>query len=178
MIPMKTLVIHPTDYSTDFLTKIYEGKDWTVINKKPSKKVLKEAIKTHDRIIMLGHGCEKGLFDSNYDTVIDSNYVYLLREKTCVGIWCNADVFFKKYGLKGLFTGMMISENDEAYMFDVNHIYGDIDNSNLAFSLAMRDNIADSGDGVYHVEKIISEYEDRATNHIVDFNKQRIYYNE
>ncbi len=32
--------------------------------------------------------------------------------------------------------------------------------------------------GVYHVEKIISEYEYRVTNHIVDFNKQRIYYNE
>jgi hypothetical protein len=28
---------------------------------------------------MMGHGCEKGLFDSNFDTVIDSNYVYLLK---------------------------------------------------------------------------------------------------
>jgi hypothetical protein len=176
MLPMRTLVIHPTDYSTDFLCKIYEGRDWTVVRDKPSKKTLKEAIKQHDRIIMLGHGCEKGLFNSNYDTVIDSNYVYLLREKTCVGIWCNADVFFKKYKLKGLFTGMMISENDEAYMFNVHHVYGDIDQSNFHFSRVMSDNIKNSGDGVYHLDKIKVEYGNLTENQIVTFNKERIFY--
>lgn len=178
MIPIRTLVIHPKDYSTDFLIHIYEGTDWTVITKNPGKRLLRDLIKRHDRIIMLGHGCEKGLFDSNFNIVVDSKLVYLLREKTCVGIWCNADVFFNKYGLNGLFTGMMISEQDEAYMFDINHIYGDIDDSNLAFSQTMRDHIGNSGDGVYNINKIISDYENRVSNHIVEFNKMRIYYNE
>jgi hypothetical protein len=51
---MKTLVIHPKDSTTDFLSVIYSDKDWTIINTNISKKVLKEQIKTHDRIVMLG----------------------------------------------------------------------------------------------------------------------------
>lgn len=176
MMPMRTLVIHPRDYSTDFLARIYEDKDWTLITKNPGKRLLKEAIKAHDRIIMMGHGCDKGLFDADFNTVVDSNLVYLLREKTCVAIWCNADKFFEKYELQGLYTGMIISDQDEAYMFDVNHIYGDIDNSNVAFAMSMKTAIQESGDGVYHANQIISEYEDRAQNHIVDFNKERIFY--
>jgi hypothetical protein len=50
---MKTLVIHPQDYSTDFLCKIYKDTDWTVINSTVSKKFLKDSIKSHDRIIMI-----------------------------------------------------------------------------------------------------------------------------
>ena len=44
---MKTLIIHPKDSTTDFLSEIYSHKDWTVINTNTSKKVLKEQIKTH-----------------------------------------------------------------------------------------------------------------------------------
>lgn len=83
-----TLVIHPKDQTTDFLSEIYLDKNWTVINTNTSKKFLKEQILTHDRIVMLGHGTEKGLL--GYDRyIIDSTLVYLLREKECVCIWCN-----------------------------------------------------------------------------------------
>jgi len=52
---MKTLVIHPFDVTTGFLSVIYEGKkDWTVIDTNVSSKFLKEQIKNHNRIIMLG----------------------------------------------------------------------------------------------------------------------------
>ena len=40
----------------------------------------------------MGHGCDRGLFNSNFDVVIDSNLVYLLRDKDCIAIWCNADM--------------------------------------------------------------------------------------
>lgn len=175
---MKTLVIHPKDYSTDFLAKIYQDKDWTIMTENFSKKALKEAIKYHQRIIMMGHGCEEGLFDGKFNSIIDSNYVYLLREKTCVAIWCNADVFFNKYSLKGLYTGMIISESDEAYLFSVFHCYDDIQNSNKAFADAMAVNIGESGDGVYHVDKIKIDYGLLAESNVVDFNKDKIYYNE
>jgi len=54
---MKTLVIHPYDESTKFLSLIYEGKeDWTIITENASKRLIFESLKEHDRIIMLGHG--------------------------------------------------------------------------------------------------------------------------
>ena len=68
---MKTLVIHPIDPTTHFLEKIYEGKDWTILRPGKSssvmhvsKKDIKEAIKDHDRIVMLGHGTQDGLLGS------------------------------------------------------------------------------------------------------------------
>src|SRR5690606_14597319 len=101
-----------------FLSDIYLDKNYTIITTNTSKSFLKEQIQSHDRIVMLGHGNENGLF--GFDRfVIDSNFVYLLREKICVCIWCNADVFVKKYRLKGFYTGMIISEYDEALLYCV-----------------------------------------------------------
>lgn len=137
---MKTLVIHPKDQTTDFLREIYVGKDWTVIDFNPSSKILKEQIKKHDRIVMLGHGSEKGLFGFNR-MVIDSTLVYLLREKQCVAIWCNANVFVEKYNLKGFYTGMIISEYEEALMYCIPADSFWIDQSNTDFSLAIKNSI-------------------------------------
>ena len=115
---MKTLVIHQKDSSTDFLKPIYADLDCQVITDiRVSDKALVAAIKANDRIIMLGHGTEVGLLcgdQSRY--IIDSTLVYLLREKSCVCIWCNADVFVRKYKLKGLFTGMIVSEIGRAHV--------------------------------------------------------------
>jgi hypothetical protein len=88
MKTLKTLVIHPKDKSTDFLSIIYSDKDWTVISDiHPKKRLLKEAIKSHDRIVMLGHGSQEGLMNSDFNTIIDSKMVYLLRDKINVAIW-------------------------------------------------------------------------------------------
>ena len=169
---MKTLVIHPKDESTDFLCKIYKDHDWTIINSTVPKRVMKDAIKSHDRIIMMGHGCERGLFNSNFDTVIDSNYVYLLREKDCIAIWCNADVFFLKYGLKGLYTGMIISDYTEAQYESVTTTYHEIDESNFLFGKAMRDGITNDG---FDIDLIQDVYSSDNLNRVMDFNKNRIY---
>jgi hypothetical protein len=56
-----------------------------------------------------------------------SNYVYLLRDKIGVYIWCNANVFAEKYGLKGFYTGMIISEYEEALYECVNTTYHEIE---------------------------------------------------
>lgn len=171
---MKTLVIHPKDTSTDFLCKIYEDRGWTVINKTISKSLMKTLIKEHDRIIMMGHGCEKGLFNSNFDVVIDSNLVYLLREKYCIAIWCNADAFFLTYGLKGLYTGMIISDYTEAQYESVTTTYQEIEESNFLFAKAMNLGITKEGFNM----KIIQEvYSTDGLNRCMDFNKKRIYSN-
>lgn len=84
---IKTLIIHPSDPTTDFLKIIYEYKDWTVINDNISNSLLKEQIKNHDRIIMMGHGCELGLFGYKNRLMISSKHIYLLREKKSICIW-------------------------------------------------------------------------------------------
>jgi hypothetical protein len=168
-INMKTLVIHPKDSTTNFLSVIYSDKDWTVINTNTSKKILKEQIKTHDRIVMLGHGTEKGLI--GFDRlVIDSTWVFLLREKICVCIWCNADVFLEKYGLKGYYTGMIISEYEEAIMCCVPTNSFWISESNTDFALAIKNSIDDEN----MLEKAKLLYEGNTS--VVEFNRNNLYY--
>lgn len=166
---MKTLVIHPTDPTTDFLKVIYKDTDYTIINNIISKSKLRKEIKSHDRIIMLGHGYEKGLFNSEMNGVIDSNYVYLLREKQCVAVWCNADVFFLKYGLKGIYTGMIISEYIESMMYSVICDYKDIENANVGFAREMK-TLIETND----LDNFKLNYLD-IDNNVIEFNRHNVY---
>lgn len=165
---MKTLVIHPKDQTTDFLSVIYDNKDWTILNTNVSKSYLKTQIKSHDRIIMLGHGTDYGLIGFDH-FIINSQFVYLLRDKHCVCIWCNADVFFTKYKLKGFYTGMIISDLNESYYYSVPSSLDDIDYSNVLFAKSIKDSI-DSDDMLSKTKSIY-----KGGNSIIDFNKQNIY---
>lgn len=166
---MKTLVIHPKDPSTDFLSIIYKDKDWNIItDPKISKRKLRYHIKIHDRIIMLGHGNEFGLVHNNR-YLIDSTYVYLLREKECVCIWCNADQFVKKYNLIGLYSGMIISEIDEAYLYSVRTSIDDIEKSNELFANVISKYI-DNKD----INMIKSEYNSDVCE-VIKFNNENIF---
>lgn len=144
---MKTLVIHPFDSTTEFLKEIYKDQpEWTILNSPYiRKKELVEAIKSHDRIIMLGHGTEFGLLakitQNSFRFIIDSTFVYLLREKDLVGIWCNANVFFDKYKLKGFYTGMIVSEYEEALMYSLDTYFSDIEQSNFLFAKSVKESI-------------------------------------
>jgi hypothetical protein len=174
---MKTLVIHPDDRSTDFLKLIYEGKDWTIINDHNvcrSRKQITELIKSHDRIIMMGHGYPGGLFF----TCIDSGMVYLLREKFCVCIWCNADQFVNKYKLTGFFTGMFISEVGEAFANGIDAVNGvpvlqdEITYSNVLFAMELNKVIDEP-----NVHSLIKEsYKGVFENDVIRFNNDRLYY--
>jgi len=169
---MKTLVLHPKDSSTDFLSEIYKGTDWTVITSNKSKGDLKRIIKEYDRIIMLGHGSEEGLYDFTYKRfVINSDLVYLLREKQCVCIWCNANVFFEKYGLKGFYTGMIVSDIDEAYYFSLPCDWDSIVESNTLFSSSIKESI--NSDDMLHIAKMkyVSD-----VNPIINYNKNNLFY--
>lgn len=166
---MKTLVIHPKDTTTDFLTEIYSDKNWEVINTNPSKKNLREQIKAHDRIIMLGHGTKFGLIGFNR-LVIDSSWVYLLREKECICIWCHADLFVTKYKLRGFYTGMIISEQEEALDYAIQANANDILQSNLLFASAIKESI-NTKDMVANIKNIY-----KGNSAIIMFNKENIYY--
>lgn len=120
-----TLVIHPKDLTTDCLAVIYEGRGWDVIRDyNTSPQEVLEAIKSHERIIMLGHGTPGGLLaghDSSYGFtrfhhfIVGAMHAEELKKKQTFSIWCNSDAFFKKHGIHGLHTGMIISEEDEEW---------------------------------------------------------------
>ena len=60
---MKTLIIHPKDNTTSFLDIVYQPiENKTVITGGITKEELHELIKSHDRVMMMGHGSPFGLF--------------------------------------------------------------------------------------------------------------------
>lgn len=137
------IVIHPKDKTTSFLTKIYAGKkDVTLIDETWNNRRIREAIGSAPKeeiVMMLGHGYNGGLFAPYGDnqfarTIVNDRLVYLLKEHTCIGIWCNANEFAEKYNLKGLFSGMIISEKSEADMLGIDIIGENIYDCNRQFA--------------------------------------------
>lgn len=119
------LVIHPSDETTNMLKYVYKGKMYDVItNPNVSKEELKKQIKSHSKIIMLGHGTPNGLinplFAKNPFTfkgdiyLIDDSFADILKEKETISIWCYSDLYFKRHNMSGFHTGMIISEVKEA----------------------------------------------------------------
>ena len=153
----KTLIIHPKDDSTDFLKEIYKDLPNTIlIDFSLSKKDLKTLINMCHRIIMLGHGSSNGLFDSLQKSyLIDSDLAEWLKNKECIGIWCYASEFAKKYNIPGFWSGMYISEISEIYYvseirnacacISVSLIQSDIENSNFHLTSILSKHLANIG---------------------------------
>ena len=175
----KTLVIHPSDDSTDFLGRIYLEKGWTVIrdhkatNRSYSasgrgitRQQTVNLINEHDKIIMMGHGFPNGLFMTH----IDSSMADVLREKECVYIWCNADQYVKQHDLTGFYTGMFISEVSEAGWFGIETTQEEVDTSNHLFADVVAENIDKEN---FHL--LITESYD-GESEVIQYNHHRLYY--
>jgi hypothetical protein len=177
---MKTLIIHPDDRSTDFLKPIYENvTDAMILNGGATKDQVKELIVRHDRVIMLGHGSPFGLFSVGRFTgsngyIIDSTMVDALKHTECIFIWCNADQFVKKHNLKGLYSGMFISEVGEAtYCGLPGTPQSIVDTSNDSFARWMGENVNMALNEIYH--NTMDNYEVLAMdNPVADYNAQRL----
>jgi hypothetical protein len=134
----KILVIHPKDPETDFLIPIYENiEDKFVIREQVDDDLTivdKELSKPYETVIILGHGSPLGLHDMiNNTLVVHFAHARLLKNKNVIGIWCNADKFFEKYGIKGFCTGMFISELREAKYYGITTTAEEIQRSSTAF---------------------------------------------
>jgi hypothetical protein len=180
---MKTLIVHPEDRSTDFLKPIYENvSDATIIHGGVSKAQIKQLITEHDRIMMMGHGSPSGLFscakfggDNDYSAfIIDQTMVEELSSKECIFIWCNADQFVTKHNLKGLYSGMFISEVSEAHYCGLPGTPQSIvDTSNDSFARWMGENVNMTLNEIYH--NTMDNYEVLAMdNPVADYNAQRL----
>lgn len=125
------LVIHPKDRTTAVLQLLYEGLEAQVVAGDCSNREMGRLLhhaNTGERIMLLGHGADKGLFYRKDDTksgfdkiIVGHPQAYLLRRHhgSMVGIWCHADLFAQAEGLHGLFSGMIISEMSEAEEYGV-----------------------------------------------------------
>lgn len=181
---MKTLVIHPEDRSTVFLTGIYSQipeDEKTVIRGGINGEQLIELIKTHDRVMMMGHGSPYGLFRvGKFNTpdiyLINKSHVPLLKEKTDnVFIWCNADMFVNFYDLNGFYTGMFISEVGEAYYCGLPGTTQDIvDESNYGFTDIIKKYVNEGKEVTF--ENVKKEYGVLAEqNPVAYYNHLRLY---
>ncbi len=175
---IKTLIIHPDDRSTDFLKPIYEDIPYkTVISGGLTRLHVLSEIKSHDRIIMMGHGSPIGLFGINFDCgyIIDELAAELLRGKENYFIWCYASDFVKKNKLNGFSTGMFISETSEANYHKVKASKIDVDNSNQVFAALMRKQIMKEQTLAYKiVSNAYDTYAKESNNDVAKYNHERL----
>ncbi len=179
---MKTLIIHPKDESTSFLDIVYNPiKNKTVITGGIGKKELDELIRTHDRVMMMGHGSPFGLFSvgqfkNSRGYIIDQTTVPLLKEKSDnVFIWCNADRFVNEHKLKGFYSGMFISEVGEATYCGLPGTPQDVvDESNYGFCNIISKYINEDTKTIH--ENVTKEYGLIAEeNSVAYYNNLRLY---
>lgn len=179
--PMKTLVIHPQDPTTEFLSPIYANlNDKTVVTDGITKLEVQGLIESHERVIMLGHGAPFGLMNPGQFRdaglfIVDGSMVSSLKNKSCcIYIWCHADQFLTRYGLSGLCSGMFISEMGEAEMYGFDGIGKDlIDHSNETFSSILSKYINEPLDTIYR--SLLNEYKVLTrVNPVARFNFKRL----
>jgi len=172
---MKTLVIHPFDPSTEFLREIYANINATVMRMLPLEhSELRVLMRSHDRIIGLGHGSPYGLFNvSNhrYSYAIGVDDFDLLTGKDNIYIWCNADQYVRRGNLKGFSSGMFISEVSEARMFGFKAPKTQIEVSNYAFAVTLGRNLENGSGAQQAGKKTLLEYFD-PSDAIINFNNK------
>jgi len=182
---MKTLVIHPEDRSTDFLRPIYTNiKRKTVLSKNVSRDKLLAAVRSHDTIIMLGHGSSSGLFNvsgiGKGMLVVGESLVEELRGKQLIAIWCNANLFIERHSLPALYSGMFISEVSEAKYCGVQGDQAMVDESNNTFAALLGNMLGEVPTDLKTIHSLVGEsYEELGeVNTVAKYNSNRFYYEE
>ena len=144
------LIIHPQDRTTAMLTLLYKGKEGRIMDNHNTNAEIKRALhhtSAEETIMILGHGSEKGLYSRKDDTrpgfdrlLLQHQHAFYLRKHPghLIGIWCHADCFALKEGLHGLFTGMIISEMEEAIEYRVETSTKELEQENVKLAQRLR----------------------------------------
>ena len=90
-----------------------------------ARRMVDEAIAQEtEMLVMCGHGTPEGLINPNFTDfdryLVDRHNKNLIKAKSIVGIWCHAKDFAERYGVRGFWSSMFISNLMEAHY---NHIY-------------------------------------------------------
>lgn len=180
------LVIHPKDKTTAMLSVLYEGLEAQVIDDSRSTKEMGHLfhhVSKQERIMLLGHGSEKGLFfraDDSKDIfdklVVSHSHAYHLRKHggNIVAVWCNADQFARAEGLHGLFSGMIVSELSEAFLYQIETTQEELDRENMKLVQRLRA-LFDEGIPLSEIPKRMLALDD-AHSPLTTFNYKNFYY--
>ena len=180
------LVIHPKDKTTAMLSALYDGLEAQVVADNCSTKEvghLLHHVSTQDRIMLLGHGSDKGLFFREDDSkdefdkvIVGHSHAYYLRKHggNIVAVWCNADQFARAEGLHGLFTGMIVSELSEARLYQVETTQEELDRENVKLATRLR-TLLDERIPLNKIPKRILAMDD-AHSPLTTFNYKNFFY--
>ena len=180
------LVIHPKDKTMAMLSALYDGLEAQVVTDYRTTKEmgrLVHHVSTQDRIMLLGHGSDKGLFyradDSKegFDKVIVWHpHSYHLRTHggNLVAVWCNADQFARAEGLHGLFTGTIVSELNEALLYQVETTQEELDRENVKLAMRLR-SLLDERIPLSEIPKRMLAMDD-VDSPLTTFNYNNFYY--
>lgn len=184
---MNVLVIHPKDRTTAFLSMLYEGMNAQVLDQSASKKEIEHALHhqpQQERIMLLGHGSDQGLFSRKNDRVSEFDrilvghpHAYNLRHHGCnlIGIWCHADKFARKEGLHGLFSGMIISDKQEAEEYGIITLQHIIDEENEEMFARLR-KLLDDNTPLHEIPERMKSLNSKSGSWLSNFNYESFYY--
>ncbi len=180
------LVIHPKDRTTVVLSVLYEGTESRIFDQSSSNREIESLLRhcsRQERIMLLGHGSNTGLFSKENDELPDFDriivghpHAYHLRRHNgnIVGVWCHAEMFARKEGLHGLFSGMIISEKSEAEEYGIITLQHIIEESNIVMCRKLRE-LLDEGCPLSDIpERMRNANPHRSM--IDDFNYEKFYY--
>ena len=174
------LVVHPYDPTTDFLRVIYENVEGVTCLRGEESRTALASILYHlppgETILMLGHGSGDGLFRKEvdgYGLYIGKSMAYSLKRHPVIGIWCHANAFAESTGLHGLFTGMIISEMQEAVEYGVSTTEEELARENARLAESFRQAIREGGTFQQMLERVMEQA--RATTELTRFNYHSIY---
>lgn len=180
------LVIHPNDPTTRFLSALYdEGADTVIDQRQTSREVCHTLnhLPHCERLLLLGHGSDRGLFakmdgtKDSFDRIIVGNQqAYYLRKHgaNTIGIWCHASLFAEAKHLHGLFTGMIISEADEAAAYNVDTTQEEVDAENDKLAMRLR-TLLNEDVPLYDIPERIKAMDDAHTQ-LTLFNYNNFHY--
>lgn len=180
------LVIHPKDKTTAVLSGLYEGLEVELLDNTCNNSTIKHRLNhtpQHERIMLLGHGSNQGLFSRDNDEqdvfdrlIIRHSHAYYLRKHgaNTVAVWCNADMFARTERLHGLFTGMIISELSEALMYDVETTQEELDRENVKLVNRLR-TLLDEEVSLRDIPQRMLELDDAHTP-LTEFNYRNFHY--
>jgi len=159
---MKTLVIHPQDKSTDFLRPIYAGlDDVTLVTRGWTVNQVREAIQTHDQVMMMGHGSPNGLFAVGQFPIDYPHSSHIIGASMVEAL------------------AMFVSEVGEAFYCGVKTFdQASVDESNDAFARQLGECLGATRAPDQIFDQIRDQYGLLAeTNAIAEYNHQRLYLN-
>lgn len=179
------LVIHPNDITTKVLEGLYlNDEGGRVLKEESSNSDIRSALHRlpkWERLMLLGHGSHAGLFSREKDEAEFNRIIvghphsfYLRGRSNIVAIWCNADLFARKEGLHGLFSGMIISEMKEAEEYKISTSEEELEREIPLFVGRLR-KLLDDGMPLWEIPDAMmdSGFERSELN---EFNYSRLYY--